>query len=67
MRKNTVKQALSEGKLQLGTGFGQLRSPEVAKILAAAGCHWSFIDTEHGGFDLETVQDICGASVLVGL
>jgi 2-keto-3-deoxy-L-rhamnonate aldolase RhmA len=67
MRKNTVKQALSEGKLQLGTGFGQLRSPEVAKILAAAGFHWAFIDTEHGGFDLETVQDICGASVLVGL
>jgi 2-keto-3-deoxy-L-rhamnonate aldolase RhmA len=67
MRKNTVKQALSEGKLQLGTGFGQLRSPEVAKILAAAGFHWAFIDTEHGGFDLETVQDICGTSVLVGL
>ena len=37
MRKNTVKQALAEGKLQLGTGFGQLRSPEIAKILAAAG------------------------------
>src|SRR5262249_5934705 len=67
MRKNTVKQALKEGKLQLGTGFGQLRSPEVAKILAAAGFHWAFVDTEHGGFDLETVQDICGTSVLVGL
>lgn len=67
MRKNTVKQALAEGKLQLGTGFGQLRSPEVAKILAAAGFQWAFIDTEHGGFDLETVQDICGTSVLVGL
>ena len=67
MRKNTVKQALAEGKLQLGTGFGQLRSPEVAKILAAAGFHWAFIDTEHGGFDLETVQDICRTSVMVGL
>jgi 4-hydroxy-2-oxoheptanedioate aldolase len=67
MRKNSVKQALSEGKLQLGTGFGQLRSPEVSKILAAAGFHWAFIDTEHGGFDLETVQDICRTSVMVGL
>src|SRR6266436_5755609 len=67
MRKNTVKQALAEGKLQLGTGFGQLRSPEIPKLLAAAGFHWSFIDTEHGGFDLETVQDICRVSVLVGL
>ena len=67
MRKNTVKQALAEGKLQLGTGFGQLRSPEVAKILAAAGFRWAFIDTEHGGFDLETVQDICSTSLMVGL
>jgi len=67
MRKNTVKEALREGKLQLGTGFGQLRSPEIPRILAAAGFHWTFIDTEHGGFDLETVQDICRVSVLVGL
>ena len=67
MRKNTVKQALAEGKLQLGTGFGQLRSPEIPKLLAAAGFQWAFIDTEHGGFDLETVQDICRVSVMVGL
>src|SRR5438046_1719398 len=66
MRKNTVKEALAEGKVQLGTGFGQLRSPEIPKILAAAGFHWAFIDTEHGGFDLETVQDICRVSVMVG-
>src|SRR6266496_904946 len=67
MRTNSVKQALAEGKLQLGTGFGQLRSPEVPRILAAAGFHWAFIDTEHGGFDLETVQDICRVARLVGL
>jgi 2-keto-3-deoxy-L-rhamnonate aldolase RhmA len=67
MRKNLVKQALTEGKVQLGTGFGQLRSPEIPRILAAAGFHWAFIDTEHGGFDLETVQDICRVSNLVGL
>src|SRR3954467_913084 len=67
MKINSVKQALAEGKLQLGTGFGQLRSPEIPKILAAAGFHWAFIDTEHGGFDLETVQDICGVAVMVGL
>jgi 2-keto-3-deoxy-L-rhamnonate aldolase RhmA len=67
MRKNLVKEALAEGKLQLGTGFGQLRSPEIPKILAAAGFHWAFVDLEHGGFDLETVQDICRVSVMVGL
>ncbi len=67
MRINTVKKALAEGKLQLGTGFGQLRSPEIPRMLAAAGFQWAFVDTEHGGFDLETVQDICRVSVLAGL
>ena len=67
MRKNTVKQALREGKLQLGTGFGQLRSAEIPRILAAAGFTWAFIDTEHGSFDLETVQDLCRVSVMCGL
>src|SRR5579863_9125520 len=67
MRINNVKKALAEGKVQLGCGFGQLRSQDVARILADAGFQWAFIDTEHGGFDLETVQDICRISVLVGL
>jgi 2-keto-3-deoxy-L-rhamnonate aldolase RhmA len=67
MRKNLVKQALAEGRVQLGTGFGQFRSPEIPRMLAAAGFHWAFLDTEHGGFDLETVQDICRVSNLAGL
>ena len=67
MRINLVKQNLRAGRLQLGTGFGQLRSPEIPKMLAAAGFQWAFIDTEHGGFDLETVQDICRVSVMAGL
>ncbi len=66
MRTNNVKLALKQGKLQLGTGFGQFRSPEIPRILLAAGFQWAFIDTEHGGFDLETVQDICRVSNLVG-
>src|ERR1700683_3303911 len=67
MQINAVKQALKAGKLQLGMNFGQLRSPEIPRLLAAAGFHWAFIDTEHGGFDLETVQDICRVSALAGL
>jgi 2-dehydro-3-deoxyglucarate aldolase/4-hydroxy-2-oxoheptanedioate aldolase len=67
MRINTVKKALKEGKVQLGTNFGQIRSEEVARILAAAGFQWAFIDTEHGGFDISIVQTICRASVLSGL
>jgi 2-dehydro-3-deoxyglucarate aldolase/4-hydroxy-2-oxoheptanedioate aldolase len=67
MRKNNVKCALAQGKVQMGTGFGQLRSAEIPRMLAAAGFDWAFIDTEHGGFDLETVQDICRTSLMAGL
>ncbi len=67
MRINSVKKALKEGKFQLGCSFSQLRSPEVIKILAAAGIQWSFLDGEHGGFDLETLQDLCQTAVRVGL
>src|SRR5271165_4448255 len=67
MRTNEVKLALKAGQLQLGMNFGQLRSAEIPRLLAAAGFHWAFIDTEHGGFDLETVQDVCRVSQLAGL
>ncbi|MBM3727898.1 MAG: aldolase [Acidobacteria bacterium] len=65
MTTNTVKKALKEGQVRYGCGFGQLRSQEVVKALRAAGFTWAFVDCEHGGFDLETVQDICRVANLV--
>ena len=59
MKLNLVKKALAEGKVQYGVNFGQFRSQDVLKILAQAGFHWAFIDTEHGGFGIETIQDVC--------
>ena len=67
MRINTIKKALAEGKMQLGTSFWQFRSPEIPRLLVAAGFQWAFIDTEHGGFDIGTVQDLCRSSVMAGL
>ena len=67
MHENSVKRALRAGELQLGCGFGNFRSAEIPKILAAAGYQWTFVDTEHGNFDIETVQDICRVSHLVNL
>jgi 2-keto-3-deoxy-L-rhamnonate aldolase RhmA len=67
MHINPVKHALKEGKLQVGCAFGSLRTPEVARILATAGFHWSYIDAEHGPFGQETLQDICRAAVETGL
>jgi 2,4-dihydroxyhept-2-ene-1,7-dioic acid aldolase len=67
MRINTVKQALRAGRVQYGTAFAHFRSPDVARILVAAGFHWAFVDTEHGGFGIETVQDICRVAAYCGL
>ncbi len=67
MRINTVKQALKEGKTQFGCNTSMLRSPEVPRILAAAGLDWSYLDSEHGGFDLETLQDLIRAANEAGL
>ena len=64
---NLVKQALAEGKVQIGTSYGIIRSPEVGRILAAAGFHWAFVDAEHGPYGQETLQDICRASGIAGL
>lgn len=66
MRINKVKQALREGRVQLGTGFQQFRSQDVVRVLAAAGFDWAFLDCEHGGFDGETVQDLCRIAGYVG-
>ncbi|MDP2999194.1 MAG: aldolase/citrate lyase family protein [Bryobacterales bacterium] len=67
MRINYVKKALKEGRPQYGCGFSQFRCPDVARVLAAAGFNWTFLDSEHGPFNHETIQDICRASVLAGL
>jgi 2-keto-3-deoxy-L-rhamnonate aldolase RhmA len=67
MRINTVKQALKEGKTQFGCSTSMIRSPEVSRILAAAGLAWTFLDSEHGGFDLETLHDLIRAANEGGL
>jgi 2-keto-3-deoxy-L-rhamnonate aldolase RhmA len=67
MRENSVKKALKSGKLQIGCGFTQLRSTEVMRVLAAAGFHWTFLDAEHGPFDVAMLQDLCKAAAPVGL
>jgi 2-dehydro-3-deoxyglucarate aldolase/4-hydroxy-2-oxoheptanedioate aldolase len=67
MRPNRLKAALAQGNVQLGSILGQFRSPEIVRIYKAAGFDWVFVDTEHGGFDLETVQDVCRVAGVLGL
>jgi 2-dehydro-3-deoxyglucarate aldolase/4-hydroxy-2-oxoheptanedioate aldolase len=67
MKENQVLNALRAGQVQYGCGYGQLRQQEAINALAKAGFTWAFIDMEHGGFDFETVQDLCRIGRLVGL
>jgi 2-keto-3-deoxy-L-rhamnonate aldolase RhmA len=67
VRINTVKQALKQGKVQLGCSVFQLRSTDVIRALRAAGLDWVFLDAEHGPFDTETLQDLMRVGVPDGL
>jgi 2-keto-3-deoxy-L-rhamnonate aldolase RhmA len=67
VRANSVKQALREGRVQLGCSCFQLRSPDVVRALAAAGLDWVFFDAEHGAFSLETLQDLMRVATGAGL
>lgn len=67
MKENHVLAALRSGKVQYGCGYGQIRQQEAINALAKAGFTWAFIDMEHGGFDFETVQDLCRFGRLAGL
>jgi 2-dehydro-3-deoxyglucarate aldolase/4-hydroxy-2-oxoheptanedioate aldolase len=64
MRPNRVKQMLREGKVALGTAQNALPTIEVAKMAAAAGLDWLFLDTEHGPFTSTTIHDILQVCLL---
>ncbi len=67
MQVNKVKQALAEGKTVIGCAFNTIRSPEVPRILAAAGFDYTYIDAEHGTFDYGTIHDLARAAADTGL
>jgi len=62
MKLNSTKARLAENEVVVGIALQQYRSTEIPKLLAAVGFDYLFVDTEHGGFSLETVQDIVVAS-----
>ena len=49
--------------MALGCAQGHLRSAEIPRLFAAAGLDWIFIDTEHGAFTPETMQDLIRSAV----
>jgi len=58
IQENPVKRLLREGGVALGTMVSHVRTPSIAVMLKAAGFDFLFLDSEHGAFNLETIQDI---------
>lgn len=67
MTINKAKARLRDGGVVVGTAVSEMRSEEVAYVLAAAGFDFFVIDTEHGSADLETVQRISRAARSAGI
>jgi 2-keto-3-deoxy-L-rhamnonate aldolase RhmA len=67
MRINHTRERLAKGGAVFGSMIQAYRSPEVARTFAAAGFDYVFIDMEHSGYDLETVQDMIQASLETGI
>ena len=61
MQPNNLKQKLNKGGSALGP-FLKLTDPAVVEICAAAGFDFVIIDTEHGPYSIETVQNFIRAA-----
>lgn len=67
MRPNKVKRALNAGQVQVGTWINVLRTPQITQMLATAGFDFIYIDMEHSCLSIETVGDLCYATLAAGL
>ena len=67
MKVNHTKERLQQGQVVFGCVLQQFRSAEAARLLAAAGFDYIFVDTEHTAFDWETVQDVVSAANHAGI
>jgi 2-dehydro-3-deoxyglucarate aldolase/4-hydroxy-2-oxoheptanedioate aldolase len=67
MPTNLTLSRLRSGQAVFGCILQQFRSAEIPRLLAAAGFDFVFIDCEHGGFDLETIQDVVRVARLSGI
>jgi len=67
VRENRTKRMLKEGKTVIGTMVSDVRSPSIAQMLATSGFDFFILDTEHGPFSIETVQDMALAARGAGI
>lgn len=67
MKVNLVRQAIKAGRPVVGTMISEMRNPEVAYMLAAAGMDFLMVDTEHSSAGVESIQNIMRSARAAGL
>ncbi len=67
MFTNPLKQALTEGRVVIGTMLVQVRTPAIIQLLAEYGLDYVFLDMEHGSYTLETAADLIQVARLAGI
>lgn len=67
MKRNPIKQALTEKKVILGTMIVQVRSPAIIQLLAEYGLDYVIIDMEHGPYTLDNAADLIQTARLAGI
>ncbi len=63
----SLRARLKAGELVVGTMISEVRSPNLAHLLARAGYDYFIIDNEHGSYSPETVSDMIAAARGAGI
>lgn len=58
MKENSIRKAVREGRVALGTGIKEFASRGIPRIIESSGFDYCMIDMEHGAFDLKTIADL---------
>ena len=56
MRANKAKRTLKQGGVSIGTMFFEFNTTGIARIAANAGADFALFDTEHTGWDADTIR-----------
>lgn len=70
MRVNKAKRTLKQGGVSIGTMFFEFNTTGIARIAANAGADFALFDTEHTGWDADTIRMLmatAGAADIVPL
>lgn len=67
MRENTVKRALANGDVAIGTALFEFCTAGTPRVAAAAGAEFVFIDTEHTGWSMDVVRVLVTAAHTAGI